>query len=364
MKRFLFVFLLLCTAAASAPGAGDPEPKIERRQVIAVFDFECENTELGAWVANNIRMKIARRKLYVVVEPMDIATIAEENGFAASYNTSPKAVAEFASDKLGCDLAMWGRVERAGDAVIIRARLVEVTDGGPSLILDDTFTAVNRHMAGPAVKQMIRQITGEEAPHTGERPEWKKAWEQGPNLVKNPGFEEGEEHPAHWEDLNAKGYHHNMVSWVEAPADGDGKCIKFELNKAVAASYGVGYYGEPIDTSQGTRYRFSVRVLSMAPSVKIFLKHYAWFEVRGKENKGQWREVRRAPLHCHGAGKQWKTFVRDFNPRLKSHGINTADDVDEQRAEKYDPDITKVELYAYWPPGVVYFDDVVLKRLE
>ena len=172
----------------------------------------------------------------------------------------------------------------------------------------------------------------------------------GPNLVKNPGFEQADgDHPASW-DAWGKDYHHDMVQWIDAPGPGgNGKCMKFEMNADIAGSYGVGYYGEPIDISDGKRYRFSVRVKSMGPAVKIFLKHYRYFPAKGNEAEGQWRVTRDAPMNCRGSNGRWTEFVRDFSPH---------------RNDAHDPSRTRVELYAYWPEGIVYYDDVVMKKLE
>jgi hypothetical protein len=83
------------------------------------------------------------------------------------------------------------------------------------------------------------------------------------------------------------------------------------------------------------------------------MKHYRFFPPGPNEKKGQWRETRRAPMNCYFDKKNtWQTFTRDFRPHRDDH------------EGKFDPTITKVELYAYWPPGVIYFDDVVLKKIK
>jgi len=348
--RTIIAAALLCAATVPAAFAGQHEPK--QKPVIAIFDFEsiADDGELGRWVADSIRARVVGKGLYVIIEPMDLSAAVEGKKFDAAYDTPINEIADFARENFACHLAMWGRVDfGVGGSLIINVKVAAAGDE-PDLILNEAFTAENRHMASAAVKEMLRRLAGEEKPEEEHNPDWDKAWEQNPNLVKNPGFEEGTEYPAHWDALNAKDYHHGMVRWVQAPGPGGrGKCIRFEMNAGIAAGYGVAYYSDPIDTSEGTRYRFSVRVLSGGPTVKIFLKHYAYFPPKGEEKKGQWRETRRAPLNCHGAGKRWKTFTRDFNPR---------------RDDAHDPKVTRVELYAYWPAGVVCFDDAVLKRIE
>jgi hypothetical protein len=347
--------VVACAYAAScaAFGAEDaPEQRADPKPVIAVFDFQSigDEGELGRWVAANVRARLVLKRLYTMIEEMEVSEAAAANEFAVEYDSPITEVAAFARENLGCDLAMWGRVDvGASDALEIKVKLATTGDN-PEFVMNETFIAENRHVTSAAVEEMLRRLANEEKPKEEYQPEWDNAWEKNPNLVKNPGFEEGADHPAHWEGLNTKDYHHDMVHWVTAPGPrGRGKCIKFLMNADIAATYGVGYYSDPIDTSKGTRYRFSVRVRSDAPTVKIFLKHYAYFPPRGEEKEGQWRETRRAPLNCHGAGRQWKTFIRDFQPR---------------RDDAYDPKRTKVELYAYWPEGTVYFDDAVLKRIE
>jgi len=337
-------------AAKPAEQAGDTAPA-EPKPVLVVFDLESQGDEgdLGKWMAANIRAKLFRKGIYVLIEEMDVNLAVQDKEFAPKLGTPVKDVADFARDQFGADFALWGETKMIGDKVSFSVKLASTTDE-PEMIIDDTFTAENRHVAAIAVEEMIRRITSEEAPKEHYDPAWDVAWAEGPNLVKNPGFEEADgDHPAFW-DPWGKDYHHNMVQWVDAPGPGgNGKCIKFEMNADIAGSYGVGYYGEPIDISDGKRYRFSVRVKSMGPAVKIFLKHYCYFSARGNETEGQWRETRRAPMNCRGSNKEWKEFVRDFSPH---------------RSDAHDPSRTRVELYAYWPEGIVYFDDAVMKKLE
>jgi len=216
--------------------------------------------------------------------------------------------------------------------------------------MDDVFGAENRHVISAVVIEVLRLLAGEEKPKDDTNPDWDVAWANGPNLVKNPGFEDADgDHPAHWDGWD-RDYEHKMAHWVDAPGPGgSGKCMKFEMNADIAGGYGVAYYSEPIDITGGRRYRFSIRVRSDAPAVKIFLKHYAYFPPANREGEGQWRETRRAPLNCRGVKGQWQTFTRDFSPH---------------RDDAQDPKQTRVELYAYWPAGIVYFDDVVMKKIE
>ncbi|NQT20400.1 MAG: hypothetical protein HQ592_11890, partial [Planctomycetes bacterium] len=283
--------VVACAFSVAAAFGADVAPKEEPdpTPVIAVFDFQSmgDDGELGRWVADNIRTRMARKRLYVMIEQMEVSEAVTARGFAADYDLPIGKVSDFARENLASDLAMWGRVDvGAGGSLAIRVKLA-TTGEEPELVMNETFIAENRHVTSVAVNEMLRRLAGEEKPKEEYQPEWDKAWENNPNLVKNPGFEEGDDHPAHWDRLNTKDYHHNMVRWVTAPEpNGRGKCIKFVMDAGIAGSYGVAYYSDPVDTSAGTRYRFSVRVRSEAPTVKIFLKHYAYFPPRGNEKEG------------------------------------------------------------------------------
>ena len=353
------MIVLACAAGMKAEEKTDEAAPVkpadaapaEPKSVIVVFDLHSEGDEgdLGKWMAANIRAKLVRKKIYVLIEEMDVNLAVQEKEFVPKLDTPAKDVAAFARKAFNADLALWGETKMLGDKVSFSVKLASTADD-PAMVLDDTFTAENRHVAGIAVEGMIRRITGEAEPKEHYDPAWDVAWKDGPNLVKNPGFEEADgDHPAFW-DAWGKDYHHKMVQWVDAPGPGgNGKCMKFEMNADIAGSYGVGYYGDPIDISDGKRYRFSVRVKSMGPAVKIFLKHYRYFPAKGNETEGQWRVTRDAPMNCRGSNGQWTEFVRDFSPH---------------RNDAHDPSRTRVELYAYWPAGIVYFDDVVMKKLE
>ena len=42
----------------------------------------------------------------------------------------------------------------------------------------------------------------------------------------------------------------------------------------------------------------------------------------------------------------------------------TADFIPSATEAKHTPTFLKVDLYAYWPAGVIYWDDVVLKKVR
>lgn len=336
------------------PDRGQPEKP--GKPVVVVFDFhsEYDGGKMGRTVAANVWAKLDRSGECVLLERGQLLDVVKDAGYVPAFDAKPAEVARFLADKFGASHGIWGQVEqvdRGGPAaerrLRISARSVSAEDG-KSLGVDMSQTVRNQRTIQFATKEIVRRFLGfaRPKPDVGEAEE--ERWRTGPNLVKNPGFEAGDDHPQFWEPFN-KSYHHESVSWVAAPG-GKGKCIKFTMNRGVASSYGVGYYSDPISIQDGEIYRFSVRVRSDSPTVKIFLKHYRLYPPGPNEKKGQWRETRRAPMNCYFDEKgAWQTFTRDFRPH---------------RDDEHDPTVTRVELYAYFPPGVVYFDDVVMKKIK
>lgn len=330
-----------------------------RKPVVVVFDFVSayDGNRMGKFVSKNMWAKLDRSGKCVLVERADVNAVVDRAEFTAKFDDKSTDIVAFASEKFGASHVVWGTVEeidRTGPvserALSISVRSASVEDKGRALDVDLAMPVQNQREVQLATKEAVRLFFKIERP----TPEVGRAealrWRTGPNLVKNPGFERGTVHPQFWEPLD-KSYHHRCVSWVASPA-GKGKCVKFVLPESIAATYGVAYYSDPISIKDGELYRFSIRVRTDGPQVKIFLKHYAWLPAGPNESQGQWRETRRAPLNCKGENHQkgeWYTYTRDFHPH---------------RDDRFDPVITRVELYAYWPKGVVYFDDVVLKKLK
>ena len=138
------------------------------------------------------------------------------------------------------------------------------------------------------------------------------------------------------------------MSWAPNP-DGPGKVIKYDMDEATAGSYGLDFYSDWIEIQPGATYRFSCRYKSEGPTPKIFLKGYHAFPPQ-EGFPADRRETYRRQVHPGGEKGQWNSVVADFIPE--------ATRPDQQ------PAFLKVDLYAYWPKGVIYWDDIVLKKVR
>ena len=349
-RVLLVLFLLLGFRAMGAEAPAQANPA-EQKPVIVVFDFDSayDGGRVGKFVASNLSAKLDRTGKCILVDRGDFDEAVRQAKFAAGYEDNPADIVKFAAEKLGATHVIWGKVEQAGEEGLkVSTRAASSEDLGRELILDASMTVKNQREVQLATNEAVRLFFNIEKPAPEIGPAEEKAWQTGPNLVKNPGFEDGKDHPDSWDPFG-KDDQHDCVKWGDSP-EGKGKCIQFDIPENIAATYGAAYYSDPISVKDGTVYRVSVRVRSDGPSVKVFLKHYRLFPAGPGEKEGQWRETRRAQLNCSGGRKgEWQTYTMDFHPH---------------RGDKYDPEVTKVELYAYWPKGVVYFDDVVLKKLK
>jgi len=228
-----------------------------------------------------------------------------------------------------------------------------------------------------------------------------EAWQQkalSPNLIKNHSFEQGRYWPFDWDPTDGLG-----IFWVPGGSDGK-RCVKLytdvldeqwvkwndkvlkiveEASKrtggqpqklpknpvpdaphraptappyydTVAGLHGIHYRSGMVKVAPGAIYRVSVDARADTHGEpKVFTKgFFRW--------RGLMRNAGRAPMTLYGCGKQWKRFARVFTPADWKSTLND---------KPVSPEFLQVQLYAYWPVGNYYFDNVRLeivgyKKLE
>ena len=346
LRISLVAGLLAGLAGAADDFAGKP--------VLVVLDFDSpwDQGKTGRFVASNFRAKITRYKLFITTEDVDREQIQKDAGFKPSFEVDRKELHKFCKKWLDADMVMWGKVEQAGgEQLRICARVLDRKAGPERLKLDTAAVVANKYATQVAVFEILSKLTGLKISKYPPLPaDAEERWKKGPNLVGSDGLEKGTKHPEGWEPFGVD-WQMKQAHWEKHP-DEPGKCIVFRMSKGVAAMEGVAYYTRFFDVEPGATYRVRLRVKSMGPTVKVFVKYYAWLHTVG-EPEGQWREVGRSPMNCRGPKKQWGWHQRDCHPRVY-----------ETRAKRvYHTKKCRIGLYAYWPEGVVYFDDVVFKKI-
>ena len=334
-----------------ASGAANQDAASAEGVALLVLPIEGEEAGLGDQVRLMLINK-AKRLRAVVYDPGSAAEVLGP-GDAVSVDTPPEKLAALGRDKFKADLVVAGSVKGKGPYVV---RLVAVrTRTGQPLVLDKTYSCGYHQVIPLEMAKAVYEIFGMRIPDDPlrmlrEDPQIERRWREGPNLVRNPGYEmpnAAGNGPADWQatgNLPTGG----KVAWIPNP-DGTGKVIKFEMDEGTAGGYGMAWYSDWIEIQPGATYRFSCRYKSEGPTPKIFLKGYHAFPPQ-EGFPAQRRETYRRQVHPSGEKGQWNSVVADFIPE--------ATRPDQQ------PTFLKVDLYAYWPKGVIYWDDIVLKKVR
>ncbi len=154
------------------------------------------------------------------------------------------------------------------------------------------------------------------------------------------------------------------VQWTDGPDKSDGKAIRMDTSlsehdvvaqftkvgltqwvfpnpstEPIAGSYGLSLYSQAMPVSAATSYRITVRYRGSG-GAKVWVRGY------GLKN-GKERRLYESVGACPQSEKVWGEFTQDFNPTQHTPAVTTV----------------KVMLYAYWPPGVSWFDNVRLEPL-
>ena len=143
---------------------------------------------------------------------------------------------------------------------------------------------------------------------------------------------------------------HLWVDTVENPL-GEGVVARFSLNRSVAASEGVKASTPLLPVEPGVAYEFGADILSEEPTAKVILEGYvedAERTARGADQIPGFRRIYRAVIHPKGvSGSVWTSHRRRIAP-----------------PSRHQPTHVLVKLYAYWPEGKIFYDNVFLREAE
>lgn len=107
-------------------------------------------------------------------------------------------------------------------------------------------------------------------------------------------------------------------------------------DEPVAGSYGLSFYSDALPVVSGRVYRLMFNFRG-GGGAKVWVRGY---RIWHGEKRRHWEVI----VNCPASPNQWTEISQDFNPTRRT------------------PEVTemKVMLYAYWPPGVYWFDNVRL----
>jgi hypothetical protein len=353
----LIILAALALAAVAAPAAdkggtaSEADATFAQGTSILVLPITSEEKSLGDQVRLMLINK-SRRLGAVTYDPGSVAEVIGADPLPLS--TPPEKLAALARDRFSADFIVLGAVTGKGPYAV-RLVAVRATDPKKPQVLDKTYTCEHHQYIPLEMAKAVYEIFGLPVPEDPLRmlqndPQAERLWREGANLVRNPGFEApdaGGKGPIDWQAPGAL-VTGGVVTWTANP-DGPGKVIKYDMDEDTAGAYGMAYYSDWIPIEPGATYRFSCRYKSLGPTVKIFLKGYHEFPSQ-EGFPAQRRETYRRQVHPAGEKNQWNSVVADFIP---SHAN-----------PNQQPTWMKVDLYAYWPKGVVFWDDIVLKKVR
>jgi len=349
----------------------------EKQRVVVPFDFvsKFDNGRYGEMVGDLVAKKLEREGRFSVPEMSDVRDLCSTNNIKLAPDTPLDKVKEVVRGTFDADIAIWGSIERVEleiyDLVI---KCVDFTGGPePKVIYEKTArTSSAGEISHLYVKAMLAKLYERE--EQGPKPADQLAeanWAKNPNRVKGGDFERGSGGvPLGWESRAGQQREPlgREVSWIPEVGNTKNHVIRFTLDRAVAEGTGGMYYRDFFPVTEGATYRFQVRYRTNGPSPKVFIKCYdemgseykdnTLTEARGNTKKasgqkayvpeeGQRREVYRSQQNLKGGKNVWNVQTEDFTPKHT----------------KYSPKWGRVMLYAYLSPGVIEWDDVVIKEI-
>lgn len=365
-----FAFCLL-PCAAFAQSAGVPA---DSRKVVIPFDFESkfDKGRYGEMVGEMVWKKLTKEPGFIVPETIhDVRDTCKTNNIKLGPETPLAQVKKYVTDDFGAQIGIWGSVELAAghenEVYDIVIKCVDFAAGPEPKLVYEVKARTNSVSEIPHkyVKEMLDKLYERSGPGPrGVDVFAEKLWKENPNLVIGD-FEQGSRFPKGWEAVGGQDRQPlgGIVAWKPEAGSSQNKVIRFTLDKGLAEGTGVLYYSDLFRIDAGAKYRFQCRYRTNGPSPKVFIKCYDEMdtEYRAGENvktaaktkkdyipeEKQLRECYRSQQNLKGAVNTWNTQTEDFTPKHT----------------KYVPRWGRVMLYAYLHPGVMEWDDVVVKQI-
>jgi len=366
----LSAVLLLQAVTSNAPAAkrkpaGAKAEKKEPEQVLVIYAFDSpDNRKMAARMTDSMRMRAARLKGLVVIDGLSTDDLLEKDDRPTLEMPLAK-VAALTEKVFGADLALWGRISGSGDNFTLKVKALDLTKSKTRLAFEFSKQTQAKRQLNWFSDEILKDLTGKRKPGIVEADPEKAAATptKGPNLVVNGDFEKGGTSPLAWDRVNGmttfydKGrtgrglkidtdvYESEFNAWMRrfragAPASRAPKKTPTSGNKynTVAGNYGQSYYSADILVLPGKRYKVSIDFRGTGG--KIWVRWYGYVA-------GERRRVFDGQLNLRSAtgGKKWERGVRVL--RIPKTG-ETSGAVE----------VVRIVIYAYWPPGTFYFDNV------
>lgn len=343
-------------------GHGAEEGKAAAKRVVIPFDFESkfDNGRYGQMVGDLVWKKLERDGTCIIPESMlDVRNWQERQRMVPNPDTPLADLQRCVRDDFGGQACIWGKIERvegaATDEYDVWIRIADFSESEPRLIYSkQARTKTVSEIPHVYVKEALDQLLGRKPDaKAGPDPEAERLWQTAANLVKGD-FEKGDPRPEGWDPPTEYISKAAVTSTDSTSTDGKvNHVIRFQFPSSVAETTGVLYYSDYFPVEANATYRFQCRWRTTGSAVKVFIKCYDelttdYSKGRKEDSQHEKREVYRSQQNLQGPAKTWNVQTEDFTPKHT----------------QFTPKWGRVMLYAYYPPGTVDFDDVVVKQIK
>lgn len=397
--RLILVVLLISIPSIAFAATPDTQPAEGGKIKVAVFPLGGGATvSAKEKVGFSIRSKLDRTGLYVVIDGPMMADLAGQLPSTPDAKTSPQSLQKVTSFE-GAQLILWGTMDSTGaNKATLQIFIWDTREPSPPQTLHLNINA-------PTDLRFISEKIVESCPgvpafeHPSENaisrdPLAEKLWQANPNLLTNGDFSAAgswtglymsEMYPLEIADqlpevdkmcivpltLLEPGTSPLPADISPSPASsgqtsregtsplshqeeaasptsraGPQQILAMNLSLTAAENNGLACLSDAIQIQPNTRYRLQFRYRSDGPKLHVFVKGYTL--AKDAAGNPAMREVyRRQVPPTEATNGQWVTIDCDLNPQHVTFPVQEL----------------RVDLYAYLHPGMVYFDDVVLKQV-
>jgi len=124
--------------------------------------------------------------------------------------------------------------------------------------------------------------------------------------------------------------------------------IPHPADNAIAETYGLSFYSDPIPVQAGQAYRVVFDYKGHPGGAKVWVRCYG-------EVGGQKRQLYNTTVECRGGdAAQWHTLAQAFFPTRVRPGMKNLQHIS----------LMRVMLFAYFPAGIYWFDNVRIEPIS
>ena len=315
---------------------------------VAVFPLSGDATpELRERAAFALRAKLDRTGKFEVVDGAKMNEVVGDQ--PVTLASTPEKLKEL-SKLVDAQIILWGEV--AGGVLHVKVLDMRSADAREQELTKPVKEPTDLRFAVEEALQTIQGVAAFE--HPVEQAVWDdpaalQLWEKNPNLLINGDFASA----GKWTGIYQAEFYPIAIQQtlpvqdkVAIVREEQKNALMLNLSKGCAENNGLAALSDSFRIEPNTRYRISFRYWSDGPMLHVFVKGYMMYpNVKGVLVE---REIYRRQVPPTGATRgKWVTLVDDLNPQHVSLPVQTL----------------KVDLYAYLTPGMVKFQDVVVKAV-